>query len=108
MTVIYLTEYNCKCNGVTFENIGCNKVQKFEEISIYENNIFCVKPLDMFLDKSKVCDMTLMSGAFNKTVFNGNTILLKISEENDKCRYVYIGGDMICSFLTNDNIYKYI
>ena len=39
---------------------------------------------------------------------NGNTILLKIDEENNKDRYVYIGGDMIGSFLTNDKIYKYI
>ena len=49
--------------------------------------------------------MTLMSGALDKSVFDGNTVLLKISEENDKHRYLYIGGDMICSFLTNDNIY---
>ena len=34
--------------------------------------------------------------------------MLKIGEENDKHSYVYIGGDMICSFLTNDEIYKYI
>ena len=34
-----------------------------------------------------------MSGAFEKLVIDGNTILLKISEENDKHRYVYIGGD---------------
>ena len=39
--------------------------------------------------------------------FNGNTILLKISEENDKNRYVYIGGDKIYSFITNDHIPKY-
>ena len=52
--------------------------------------------------------MTITLGALEKTIFDGNTILLKISEENDKHRYVYIGGDMICSFLTNDNIYKYI
>ena len=48
-----------------------------------------------------------MSGAFDKSVFDGNTILLKISEENDKHGYLYIGGNMICSFLTNDKIYKY-
>ena len=52
--------------------------------------------------------MTLMSGAFEKSVFDGNTILLKISEENDRHRYVYIGGKKICSFLTNDIIYNYI
>ena len=49
-----------------------------------------------------------MSGAFDKSVFDGNNILLKISEENDKHRYLYIGGDMISSFLTDDKIYKYI
>ena len=52
--------------------------------------------------------MTMFSGAFDKKVFDGNTILLKISEENGKHKYVYIGGDMVCSFLTNDEIYKYI
>ena len=70
--------------------------------------MFCVKPLEIFLGKSKVCDMTWMSGAFDKSIFDGNTILLKIIEENDEHRYVYIFGDMICSFLTNHNIYKYI
>ena len=52
--------------------------------------------------------MTYFSGARDKEVFNGNTILLKIREENNKHRYVYIGGDKLCSFLTNDEIYKYI
>ena len=41
-------------------------------------------------------------------MFNGNTILLQIGIENNRYRYVYIGGDMVCSFLTNDKIYKYI
>ena len=52
--------------------------------------------------------MTACSGAFNKPVFDGNTILLEISEENIKNRYLYIGGDMVCSFLTKDKIYNYI
>ena len=39
--------------------------------------------------------MTLFSGALDKTEFDGNNILLKISEENDELRYVNIGGDMI-------------
>ena len=52
--------------------------------------------------------MKAMSGAFDKSVFDGNTILLKISEENDKHRYVYISGDKICSFLTDDKFYKYL
>ena len=43
-----------------------------------------------------------------KKVFDGNTILLKVSEEKNKHRCLYIGGDKICSFVTNDRIYKYI
>ena len=49
-----------------------------------------------------------MSGAFDKSVRDGNTILLKIMEEKDKRRYFYLGGDMICSFLTYDKVYKFI
>ena len=41
-------------------------------------------------------------------MLNGITILLKISEENDIHRWVYIGGDKVCSFLTNDDDYKNI
>ena len=61
-----------------------------------------------FIGKSQLCEMTEFSGAEDKEVFDGNTILLEIGKENNKHRYVYIGGDMVCSFLTNDKIYKYI
>ena len=108
MTIIYLTEYNTRCYEVTFENIGCIKVQKYKDIWNYENNIICVELLEIFLGKSEVSNMTLMSRAFDKLVFDGNTVLVKTSEQNDKHRYLYIGGDMISSFLTNDNIFKYI
>ena len=40
--------------------------------------------------------------------FDGNTILLNISEENDKHRWLYISGDKVFSFLTKGHIYKYI
>ena len=105
MTVIYLTEYNTKCYAVTFKNNGCIEVQKIEDISKDENILYEVNPLETFLGKSQTCSI---SGAFDKMSFNGNTILVKISEENGKHRYVYIGGIMICSFMTNDNIYDYI
>ena len=108
MTIIYITENNTKRYGVTFQNNGCVKVQKFEDISSDENIIFSVKPMRIFLGKSQVCNMTLFSGAFDKKVFYGNTILLKLSEENEKHKYVYIGGDMVCSFMTSDNIYEII
>ena len=52
--------------------------------------------------------MTTLSGAFNKGCFDGNTYLLKVGIETGKYKYVYIGGDMVCSFMTSDNIYEYI
>ena len=88
MTVIYLTEYDTKCYGVTFQQNGCIKVQKFDDIPDDENNIYSVKPSGTVSSKSEVCDMTLMSGAFDKLVFDGNTILLKRSEEYGRHRYV--------------------
>ena len=93
---------------MTFQNNGSIKVHKFEDISDNKNTIYCVKPLVIFLRKSESCLMTAFSRAFNKSVFDGNTILPKMCEENSKDRYLYIGGDMICSFLTKDKLYKYI
>ena len=49
-----------------------------------------------------------MSGALDRSVFDGNTVLLKMSEEYGRHRYEFIGGIMIGSFLTKDNIYRYI
>ena len=108
MTIIYLTKFNTRCYGVTIQNNGLVKVQKYEGIYADENIVYCVKPLKIFLGRSEVCDMTVMSRACDKSVFDGNTIFLKISVKNDRHRYVYIGGNMVCSFLTNDNIYEYI
>ena len=108
MTVIYIAEHNCKCYAVTFQNRGWFKVQKFENESLHENIIYAVNPMEIFLGKSESCKMTAISGAFDKKCFDGNTILLKIGIENGKNKYVYIGGDMLVSFMTNDNIYEYI
>ena len=108
MTVIYLTENNTKCYGVKFHNNGYVKVQNFEVISNHKNNMYCVKPLEIFFGKSQICDMTAMSGAFDKSVYDGNTILIKVNEDCNRHTYVYFGGNMVCSFMTNDKIYDYI
>ena len=108
MTVIYITEDNCQCYAVTFENKGWVKVQKFEDESLDENIIYTVNPMETFLGKSQRCTMTALSGSFDKKALDGNTILLKVGIENGKNKYVYIGGDMVCSFMTSDNIYEYI
>ena len=93
---------------MTFQNNGCVKVQKFDDISNDENTLYSEKPMRIFLDKSEVCNVTIISGAFDIKVLDGNTILLKINEENEEHEYVYFGGDMLCSFMTSDIIYEYI
>ena len=108
MTIIYILENNTKRYGVTFQNNGYVKLQKFEDISNNENTIYSAKPMRIFLGKSQLCDMTEFSGARDKEVFDGNTIMLKVNEENGKHKYVYNGGDMVCSFLTSDKIYEYV
>ena len=108
MTIIYVTENNCHNYAVTHKNNGYIRVQKFEDVSEDKNIIYEVNPIETFIGKSQLCDMTEFSGARDKEVFDGNTILLEISRENNKYRYIYIGGDKVCSFLTNDKIYKYI
>ena len=108
MAIKYVTENNCECYGVTYQNKGFVKVQKLKDISEDKNITYEVCPIEIFLDKSQLCDMTDFSGAEDKEVFNGNTILLKIGRENNTYRYVYIGGDMVCPFLTDDRNYKYI
>ena len=108
MTVIYITENNCKCYAVTFQNNGFVQVQQFEDFSESNKNIiYSINPKKTFSGKSQRCRMTALSGAFDKSCFDGNTILLKVGIENGKNKYVYIGGDMVCSFMTSDNLYEY-
>ena len=108
MTIIYITENNCECYAVTLQNKGWVKVQNFKDGCVDENIIYTVNPMEIFLGKSKVCAVTALSGAFDKKCFDGNTILLKVGIENGENKYVYIGVDMVCSFMTADNIYEYI
>ena len=68
---------------MTFQNNGCVKVQKFKDISNDENTKYCEKPMRIVLGKNQVCNMIIFSGASDKKVFDGNTVLLKLSEENE-------------------------
>ena len=93
---------------MTYRNNNQFRIQKKEDIGNDKKIIYQVHPMELFLGKSECCMMTVYSGAFDKKRFNLNTILLKIGEENNKHRYLYIGGDMICSFLIDDRIYNCI
>ena len=80
MTIINVTEHNTNCYGVTSQNKGWVRVQKLEDVSEDKNIIYKVNPMETFLGKSQLCDMTEFSGSEDKEVFDGNTILLKIGE----------------------------
>ena len=108
MTIIYITENNTKCYAVTSQNKGWIKVQKIGDVGDDKTVIYEVNLMKTILGKSQLCDMREFSGAMDKEVFDGNTILLAIGKEKNKNKYVYIGGDMICSFLTDEKIYRYI
>ena len=66
MTIIYVTENNCERYGVTFQNKGWDIVQKLGNVSEDENIIHKVNPIEAFLGKSQLCDMTEFSGARDK------------------------------------------
>ena len=53
-------------------------------------------------------NLIIKLGSLDDSVFNGNTILHEISEENNKNRYVYIGGDKIYFFKTDDHVPRYV
>ena len=48
MTNIYVTENNCECYGVTYQNKGWVKVQKLKDISDDKNIIYEVCPIEIF------------------------------------------------------------
>ena len=92
----------------TSQNKGWIKVQKIRDVCDDKNIIYEVNPVETFVGKNQLCNMTEFSGAEDKEVLNGKIILLEIRIENNKHRYVYIGGDMVFSFLASDRIYEYI
>ena len=98
MNVIYLTEYSTRCYGVNFCNSGCIEVRNFENISNDEGKILYMKALKTVLGKSEIGNRTCVSGVFDESVFDGNILLLELSEENDNRRYVYFSGNMVCFF----------
>ena len=60
--------------------------------------------INIFIGKSKICEMTKFSGAPENSNFDGNTILL----ENVDSRYIFISGLEIFELKTDDKILDYI
>ena len=81
MAIIYITENNAECYALTSQNKGWIKVQKIRDVSDDKNIIYEVNPMQTFISKSQLCNMTEFSGAEDKEVFIGNTILLGKGKE---------------------------
>ena len=88
MTIIYVTENNCQCYGVTLQNKWWVRVQKLKDVSEDKNIMYEVNPMETFIGERQLCDMTEFSGAKDKEVFDGNTIFFEIGKENNKHKYV--------------------
>ena len=78
---------------------------------VYENKIckfdpplFTFQAKNVFIGKSKVCEMTQFSGANDRADFDGNTLLIQVDDNE----YVYISGLEISKFKTDDKIIDYI
>ena len=48
MNIIYVTENNCQCCAVTFQNKGWFRVQKLEDVSNDKNIKYEVTPIETF------------------------------------------------------------
>jgi len=89
--------------GRTEDVIPCH----LNEITCFNNLIMRYYPKKVFIGKSKKNNLTASGYTYGKC-YNGNSLLLKISEDNEeKNRYVHIGIN-IFEFTTSENITKYI
>ena len=88
------------------ENNDLVKVLKWKKTYDDDTIILCAKPLETFFGRCDETNVLIKLGSLEDSVFNGNTNLSEISEENIKNRYVYIGGDKKYCFVTNDHIPK--
>lgn len=76
-----------------------------DETILFTNKIVTYKPLEIFIGKSPINEMTLFSGGHGDK-WDGNSILLRIGTY-DEFRYVHIGID-IFEFVVNEQITKYV
>lgn len=76
------------------------------ELKKYTKLVEAFNPDKIFIGESPVNPMTEFSAGHGPK-FNGNSILLKMDNENDTFKYVFI-GDQIYSFKTNHQIVSFM
>lgn len=91
--------------GITNNVIPRCYVDAEDEYKLYTNFIKTYEPIEIFIGKSIITDMTEESGCYGDD-YDGNSILLRIGT-NEEYRYVYICGE-IYEFTTTEKILKYV
>ena len=81
-------------------NVYVYKYEKYQ----FDPPFFSFQAKNIFIGKSKVCEMTEVSGAGDSSEFDGNTVLLECGDNE----YVYISGFGSSKFKTDDKIIDYI
>ena len=85
---------------------------KDKQVIVYENKsckinnepLFEFEAKNIFIGDSRRCSLTENSDCYDDSSYDGNTILLEISDY----KYVYISGREILQFETNDKIIDYM
>ena len=85
------------------ENVYVVSVYKYEKYK-FDQPFLSFQAKNIYIGKSKICNMTIFSGALNISNFDGSTILLEC--EDSKC--VYFSGLEIYEFRSCDNFLDYI
>ena len=96
---IFIMQYNYR-NRYLVAIDGDVYVYKYEKYE-FDSPFLSFKSKHIFIGRSKVCDMTDISGAaHNSSDFEGNTFLLEVEDR----KYVYISGLENTEFETNDKV----
>ena len=99
---IFMMQYNYRSKYLVITD-GDVYVYKYEKCK-FDQPFLSFKPKNIFIGKSKVCEMTQFSEANDSSDFDGNTLLIEIDDNE----YVYISGLEITKFKTGDKIIEYI
>ena len=99
---IFMMQYNYRSKYLVITD-GDVYVYKNEKCK-FDQPFLSFKPKNIFIGKSKVCEMTQFSEANDSSDFDGNTLLIEIDDNE----YVYISGLEITKFTTDDKIIEYI
>ena len=101
---IYMMQYNFRSRYLVVINENTYVSVYNYEKSKFDQPFLSFQAKNIFIGKSRVCQLTEISGAMDNSNFDGNTILLEVEDK----KYVFISGHEIFEMRTDDKILDYI